>query len=602
MSLNDDEACDDEWNGGQNFRLYFENYEFDQFPEYMKNFSRNLENTARYLPYSAYSGCTVSIKSKSDSARLGALVRGYDSSYSIDSDNDRKTAVIPKGETDGKPNLISLAAEEMKNGTKVIVGGTTFFSDFEVDGTSREIYNNYTLVNNIIDTIKPVEVYQSVTIGELRANKGKYMGKKVVVEGTTTTESVQSGIEAGRKNSFFDVLYIQSETGGITVFGVSSVSYPAGMRLSVRGTVGEYEGDFQIQVKNEATDIATVDSKIKLVQPKTFTTAQSMLTSNEGWLVQTTGVVKKITDTALFIDDDSGFARIFVNGYVGSNPPKDELYGTWDKTIAVGDLISAIGLASQDAEGHRLRVRNTSEIVLLAKADQLSKMPEKESEKSAADIRNTMNGGGGGTTGGATGGAGNIVAKTEAIPTAQPAFLDVANHWAKNDVEKMQKAGIVNGYGDGSFNPDQSVTRAEFATMLMKTRLFGGDVNNNAGYSDVSENDWYKNAVVFVSDHKLMSGYENKAFLPNNQITREETGVVISRLVSSFINDEQEANTMFLDDSQISDWAKSGIYKCAAFNVLSGYENMFLPKQQLTRAQACTIISRILALVKEENN
>ena len=61
--------------------------------------------------------------------------------------------------------------------------------------------------SNIIDTVKPVDTYTKVTIGELRANREKYMGKKVIVEGVTTTESVQYGTENGRKNSFFDVIY-----------------------------------------------------------------------------------------------------------------------------------------------------------------------------------------------------------------------------------------------------------------------------------------------------------------------------------------------------------------------------------------------------------
>lgn len=75
-----------------------------------------------------------------------------------------------------------------------------------------------------------------------------------------------------------------------------------------------------------------------------------------------------MTENSLFPDDVSGEARIYVNGYIGDDTDNPDMLGKWDRRIKVGDVVSAVGLASEDPEGHRIRVRNTSEIVLVNSA------------------------------------------------------------------------------------------------------------------------------------------------------------------------------------------------------------------------------------------
>ncbi|MDF2674884.1 MAG: OB-fold nucleic acid binding domain protein, partial [Clostridiales bacterium] len=191
------------------------------------------------------------------------------------------------------------------------------------------------------------------------------LGRKFKVEGIVTAESV--GV--GTNNSFFDVIYVQDETGGLTIFGVSSKPIPLGTRIRVTGRVGQYEGDSQIQIKNENLDIEILDSNPNPAQPITMTTGASMLEENEGWLVVIQGQVAGINttggDNSLYIDDGSGVAKVYVNGYIGDGTDNPDMLGKWDPNIKVGDMVSAIGLASEDAAGHRIRVRNTAEIIKL---------------------------------------------------------------------------------------------------------------------------------------------------------------------------------------------------------------------------------------------
>ena len=86
-----------------------------------------------------------------------------------------------------------------------------------------------------------------------------------------------------------------------------------------------------------------------------------MLTVNGGKLVQVQGKVIDMDESNLYIDDGTGVSRVYVEGYIwdGIN---ENVKGKWDPKIKVGDTVSAIGLASMDPEGARLRVRNTGEI------------------------------------------------------------------------------------------------------------------------------------------------------------------------------------------------------------------------------------------------
>jgi uncharacterized protein YjdB len=97
-----------------------------------------------------------------------------------------------------------------------------------------------------------------------------------------------------------------------------------------------------------------------------MSTADSMLDENEGWLVKVEGIVKAITENTILINDGTGDAKVYVNGYIGDDTNNPDMLGKWDKNIRLGDLVSVVGLASQDAEGHRIRVRNTAEIVKLS--------------------------------------------------------------------------------------------------------------------------------------------------------------------------------------------------------------------------------------------
>ncbi|MEG0579900.1 MAG: S-layer homology domain-containing protein, partial [Niameybacter sp.] len=109
-----------------------------------------------------------------------------------------------------------------------------------------------------------------------------------------------------------------------------------------------------------------------------------------------------------------------------------------------------------------------------------------------------------------------------------PTFAtDYTNHWAKASIDKWTSHNIVAGYDDGTFRPNNNVTRAELATFI--TRAFGlADTTHSRKYTDVDASKWYADAVDKVSAQGIMYTPGNQ-FLPHQKVTREEAAYAIYR-------------------------------------------------------------------------
>src|SRR5450830_205902 len=352
LRLNDDEVIDNTSNGGQNYRLYFDDYTGTMY--------HLTDNIPVGETFSFYSGCSVILKAGGSDANVDWLVKGHPTTATLDSDGASDATPVAMGD------VYALAAEVLPGGGKVVVGGTAFFSDFET-ASADNAYSNLRIIGSVLDWLTVLTPAPLKTVAEVRIDTNSdgipdLLGTRVAVEGRVTAQSKA----VGPNTAFFDVIYVQDATGGLTVFGVSNSTLPLGTLVRVTGIVGQFEGDSQIHVLNESSDISIIDSTPALVSPIVKSTGDSMLELNEGWLVKVAGVVTNIVttggDNSLYINDGTGVAKVYVNGYIGDGTDNLAMLGAWDPAIKVGDWVSAIGLASQDAAGHRIRVRNTAEI------------------------------------------------------------------------------------------------------------------------------------------------------------------------------------------------------------------------------------------------
>nr|WP_145164926.1 Ig-like domain-containing protein [Paenibacillus terrae] len=174
-------------------------------------------------------------------------------------------------------------------------------------------------------------------------------------------------------------------------------------------------------------------------------------------------------------------------------------------------------------------------------------------------------------------------------------FADISGHWAEASIKQAASTGIVTGYPDGTFKPGKTVTRAEFAVMLVNTLGLKKPGAELTFIDSASIGAWAHHAVAQVVQLGMMKGYENGTFRPNAEITRAEIAVTITNAVGQISKGTPEAG--FADDSEIPDWAKSSAEFLKHTGVMLGKDgNRFAPQEAATRAEAVTVLLNMFAL------
>lgn len=129
---------------------------------------------------------------------------------------------------------------------------------------------------------------------------------------------------------------------------------------------------------------------------------------------------------------------------------------------------------------------------------------------------------------------------------------DIANHWAKKEIEYLLGKGIISGYPDGRFNPDGKITRAEFVKII--NSVFNFDETGKVNFKDVNKNDWFYEEVAKAIKAGYISGYTDGTFKPNQNITREEAAKVLGVVYE--IDELEKSTVEFKDANKINSWAK----------------------------------------------
>ncbi len=352
MRVNDDELIDQDENGGQPYRLYFNDFNTQSTDPAVQQVLEGVVESG--LAYSSYSGCSISV------GEGEAIVYGHDTTYSINSKAptqghdkpvlnystpyDEDTAVVKKGD------VVAMATEQVGEG-RVFVSGTVFCSNFEVAAEDQVSYSNGLIAQNILNMVKKEPVIS--TIQEARAGSD---GEVFTVIGTVANGTAETG------NAFFNTIYIQDENGnGINVFPIDDNNIRRGDQVMVTGTISEYIGDKQLSAINVTVLEGTKDVVITDVTTKEANDYET----NFGKLVKVEGQVKAvelaggIVETIIIQDESGESCRVFIDGYIGYSGDTKAL----EDFVKEGAYVSAVGFVSHDAEGNRLRVRDRSEIL-----------------------------------------------------------------------------------------------------------------------------------------------------------------------------------------------------------------------------------------------
>lgn len=180
-------------------------------------------------------------------------------------------------------------------------------------------------------------------------------------------------------------------------------------------------------------------------------------------------------------------------------------------------------------------------------------------------------------------------------------FTDVANHWSKEAVNNLGSRMIINGVREGIFAPNQDITRAQFAAIIVRALGLKTD-DLTSHYADVTTDAWYASYINAASEYKLIQGYSNGHFGPNDKITRQQAMTILARaLLLTDIDttiSEQEAATIlaaFIDEGQIAEYAKSPIAVAVKTGLVTGKANKTIaPTANISRAEVAVIIERFL--------
>ncbi len=181
-------------------------------------------------------------------------------------------------------------------------------------------------------------------------------------------------------------------------------------------------------------------------------------------------------------------------------------------------------------------------------------------------------------------------------PSTVSSFKDVSSsHWAYPYITELASKNIIGGYDDGTFKPNNSVTREEFVKMIIGAAgLLSLDKECN--FADVPNNAWYYDYVASAYAAGIISGIDDTAFGIGTNITRQDVAVIAARVLA-YLGKTPTATTetTLTDVDTVADYATDSVKLLNSIGIINGYDDgSFMPNNTLTRAEAATIICKLI--------
>lgn len=174
---------------------------------------------------------------------------------------------------------------------------------------------------------------------------------------------------------------------------------------------------------------------------------------------------------------------------------------------------------------------------------------------------------------------------------AMAAPSDIAGHWAESVITQWQSKGLIQGYEDGTFKPGNTITRAEFVTLMNNAKGFWSEGSIN--FSDVKNGSWFYSAVARAVAAGYVKGYSDGSFKPGNTITRAEAAVMIANAARLSAN--EAGAYRFTDVGSIPAWARGSVGAVVAAGYMTGYpDGSFDANASISRAEAVSSLNRML--------
>lgn len=196
----------------------------------------------------------------------------------------------------------------------------------------------------------------------------------------------------------------------------------------------------------------------------------------------------------------------------------------------------------------------------------------------------------------------SLTNSTYSVIWSPKTFKDVETHWAKEAINDMGSRLIIGGVGDNKFEPNRDITRAEFATIIVKALGLMKPSTGKTSFTDVSKNAGYYDAVSIAYEYGIISGYGNGKFGPKDKITREQAMAMISKAMKitglkvTFSKGEVEKLlSSYVDTNKSTNASKLNIAACVKTGIMSERAGKTIaPKEYITRAEVAVMVRNLL--------
>ncbi|WP_165921124.1 S-layer homology domain-containing protein [Paenibacillus albiflavus] len=177
-------------------------------------------------------------------------------------------------------------------------------------------------------------------------------------------------------------------------------------------------------------------------------------------------------------------------------------------------------------------------------------------------------------------------------------FSDILEHWGKPFVQLAAAKGLVDGVGDGKYDPNRSVTRAEFTAMLVRSLGRGTSTGSTSPYDDVKSGVWYFDEIAKAKELGLLNFVNGNSFKPDQLLTREEMASMLAEVISlerlpitkEFVRLDDYKDIVSVDAVYLED-----VRLMVKLQIMTGTDaNSFSPKGETTRAQTAVVFIRML--------
>jgi hypothetical protein len=182
-------------------------------------------------------------------------------------------------------------------------------------------------------------------------------------------------------------------------------------------------------------------------------------------------------------------------------------------------------------------------------------------------------------------------------------FSDTSKHWAEKHIDFAVARKLFIGVSETEFNPDGNMTRGMFVTVLGRLANVNEKDYATSVFDDIKADSWYAPYVNWAADNGIILGYGNNKFGPDDLVTREQMCVIFKRYLdfAGYSLPFAVRQTVFADQEKISDWAVDAVTYCQRAGLVQGKNNnIFDPLNNLTRAEAATVFERLVKGILKE--